>query len=436
MEILDFNLNRPTGEEATELIGQTGAVYVGITGMAIQWGLIREYARIAKRQLPGCTVIVGGRVTAVPGLVLNSPEVDYCVLYDGEDTVVELLDTLDKGFDPIKESVRGIACIRNGRAVITPERAFETNLDGYGPIDYSLWDVEQYIENQIRTVAHRGVYQRRSINMISTRGCPFRCSFCGEDRDSLRKRSIPSIFDEIDDVIRQYGVEHIHFSDGLFVNSRKRVIDFCKEYDLRGETFTWSGNGRVDITNEELLIRMKGSGCNQLGYGFESGSQKMLRAMNKTTRVEQNVKALELHRKHDVGISSSFIFGAPGESYRTMAKTALFMIKHNFKPSAINFMMVYPGTPDWYHALKTDAIMNPDSYMEAMAHEVGRMRYSEIKPLVNMTKMRDFTYFAWGKFLQVLIHVSLAFYRTWNYQKTHGPRKTVRRIFQALKTES
>jgi hypothetical protein len=82
-----------------------------------------------------------------------------------------------------------------------------------------------------------------------------------------------------------------------------------------------------------------------------------------------------------------------------MAKTALFMIKHNFKPSAINFMMVYPGTPDWYHALKTDAIMNPDSYMEAMAREVGRMRYSEIKPLVNMTKMRDFTYFAWGKFL-------------------------------------
>ncbi len=429
-EIIDINLNRFSDEQVTELVRNSNADYIGITGMAIQFGLVCTYAKIAKQVLPDCKVIVGGRVTTVPDMLLAHKEIDYCVLLDGEDTIVELLSCLDIGNDPIKSNIPGLAALSGGDIIRTQVRKYEKNLDRFGALDYYLWDVNRYIENQVNTNAHRGGNNRRSLNMISSRGCPFRCNFCGEDGNTLRYRSIPSIFDEIDHVIEEFDIEHIHFSDGLFVFSEKRINEFCSEYLRRGETFTWSGNSRVDITTDDLLLTVKAAGCIFLSYGFESGSQKMLDVMNKKTRVEQNAKAIKLHRKHNVFISSSFIFGAPGDSYRTMAETARFITKYQFQPSAINFMMVFPGTPDWRHALATGAIKDPLQYLESMAQEVKKMRYSNLKPIVNMTEMNDWLYFAWGKLLQMYVKMSLSFGRARTYYNQNGISQTIYRTFR------
>jgi radical SAM superfamily enzyme YgiQ (UPF0313 family) len=434
VEVLDFNLERPSLEGASQRIRETKAKYYCVTGMAIQFGLMREYAKMVKQHHPDAIVIAGGRACAVPELVLRVPEIDYCGIHDGEETIIELLDALDSGKDPIELDIRGLAARREGKMVQTSERAFQQDLDVYGAPNYDLFDVEQYIHNQMQTHAHRGSHgDLRSLNMIATRGCPFACSFCGEDVDALRRRGLKSLFEEIDYLVDRYKIEHIHFSDGLFVNSRRRTIEFCEEYDRRKERFSWSGNARVDIITEDLMKRMMSSGCNHVAYGFESGSPAMMKAMNKTTTVEQNARVVELHKKLNIHLSSSLIFGARGETYATMWETAQFAMAHRFTPSAINFMMIYPGTEDWKYALRMGVIKDGGAYLDEIASYI-LTGYAELLPLVNMTAMPLLPYYLWGRTLQAAIGVHNfameAVEKTPKYLERNGAKRTAEKLAQ------
>ncbi len=392
VEVLDFNLSRPDTAAACRSIAEPKPRYVGITGMAIQFGLVREYARLAKECVPGVTVIVGGRLTAVPELIMSDPNVDVAVVGDGEETVVELLDCLDAGAD--LRSVAGIVFRDEGTGAIveTPARPFERDLDKFGQPAYDLFDIEQYIDNQRKTHGHRGGVGKRSINMISARGCPFRCRFCGEDGDNLRRRSMSSVVDEIQWLVEQYNIDHVRF---------------CGDLDDRGSGITCAGNGRVDIVSRELLLLAKKSGCTQIAYGFESGSQAMLDAMNKKTTVGHAERTISLHREHDLAFSSSMILGARGENYRTLYQTWRFLMRNCFRPSAINYMMVYPGTPDWYDALEHGDITDPHAYIEAMAEHVYGFRYSDRELLVNISNISDIGLYVAGKFISATLSVRL-----------------------------
>ena len=242
-----------------------------------------------------------------------------------------------------------------------------------------------------------------------------------------------SLFNEIEYLVDDYGIEHVHFSDGLFVNNRNKTIEFCDQYDKRGMDFTWSGNARADIMSEKLLSRMKESSCSHVAYGFETADPEMMKAMNKTTTIEQNSRTLQLHKKYDVGLSSSLIWGAPGETYGSMWRTAKWTIKNNFKPSGINFMMVYPGTPDWFTAVNKGFIQDQKKYIQDTADAV-KVDHDQFIPSVNMTKMPMLTYYAWGKVLQLAMRLS---YKVpyWyncakNYYKDYGLLKFSYRILQ------
>ena len=131
INILDFNLTRPSLAEAENQMIEYMAPYVLLTGMSIQWGFIKEYSNIVKKINPDCKVIVGGRVTAVPELVTSIDAVDYVVMYDGEDIIGKLLKCLDDNEDPIEANVQGIATEITGEIRKTIPQAFEKNLEKF-----------------------------------------------------------------------------------------------------------------------------------------------------------------------------------------------------------------------------------------------------------------------------------------------------------------
>ena len=141
-------------------------------------------------------------------------------------------------------------------------------------------------------------------------------------------------------MVRKYGFDRIWFADDVFTINRERTVALCKEILDRGLEFKWSCLTRADRVDEELLKLMKASGCEEIFYGLESGSQEMLDAMNRNMKVETMRKGLLMTKRVGIRIHTFVLVGYPGERYETLLKTLNFM--KEIMPDEFSFTIAYP----------------------------------------------------------------------------------------------
>jgi anaerobic magnesium-protoporphyrin IX monomethyl ester cyclase len=193
----------------------------------------------------------------------------------------------------------------------------------------------------------------RSMNIISSRGCPFSCNYCYHlfGRSKYRLRSPRNIAEEIEYLVDQYGVDFIGFVDDNMMASEKRILEFCDAMEKKKFHVAWGCHGRVTSANPAVLDRMADVGCVWIGYGIESGSQKILNAMNKRARVEQAKEAIQNTRKVGIYPNTTFIFGCPGETHETIQETIAFKKELGIQCGSF-FATPYPETP-LYNQIKS-----------------------------------------------------------------------------------
>ena len=184
----------------------------------------------------------------------------------------------------------------------------------------------------------------------------------------------------------QYGVDFIGFVDDNMMASEKRSLEFCDFMEEKRFPVTWGCHGRVTSAKPEVLARMAKTGCVWIGYGIESGSQKMLDAMNKEAKVEQAKQAVIETRKAGIYPNTTFIFGYPGEDRRTIQETIEFKRELGIECGSF-FATPYPGSP-LYRQVR-DRIEDEEAYISSLGNAT---EFS-----VNLTDFDDETLFGLKK---------------------------------------
>jgi anaerobic magnesium-protoporphyrin IX monomethyl ester cyclase len=274
--------------------------------------------KIAK-QLRDCSemLVVGGPLPS------TSPEVfldyfDVASIGEGEETLLEILDSLEKGTGLSK--IEGIAYKElQGKITVTSRRPLRKCLDSLPFPARDLYEHRAYKDYFRR-------YHGYTITpMMTSRGCPFDCDFCSRPvfGRSYRGRSPSNIIDEMETVV-DYGYDRIWFADDIFPIDTKSARSVCNEIVSRRLDASWECLCRADIMNREIALKMKKAGCVRVFFGLESGSDHMLRAMNKRLTVEQARRAVETVKSVEIKAGAFFILGYPGETNDTMLDTLRF----------------------------------------------------------------------------------------------------------------
>lgn len=277
--------------------------------------------------------------------------IDILIRGESEKTVKKLLDAIKNKKDLKK--VNGISFRKNKKIINTPPTKPFRNLDELPFPAYDLLPIEKY--NSV-TFARKSPF----MTLIASRGCPFRCEFCivggsvvwrGSGR-GWYPRSAESILDEMETLVEDYGVKEIYIFDETFTVNKKRVLEVCKGIMDRKINVSWTCNSRVDTLDDELLKAMKKSGCWNILFGVESGSQEILDRCKKGIKIKDIKKAFRLTKKNNISASASFMIGLPGETWETVEKT--LQLAFDIEPDYCQFVLTtpYPGTKLYDYAKK------------------------------------------------------------------------------------
>jgi len=280
------------------------------------------------------TVVGGPHGTVVPIEFLGETRnIDIAVIGEGEYTMLDIIRFFE-GNKKI-DDVQGIAHRRDEKVVLNSPRPFNKNLDDLPYPAYHLVDMEQYLNP--KRIEYRS-FQNRALSMITSRGCPFNCSFCSVHLHmgkTFRAHSVDYVVGHIEHLVNKYQVKTIYFEDDNLTFDIKRFETICDKILEKDIKFQWeTPNGvRADYLTLDLLKKMKKTGCQSVFVGVESGDQYVLdKIIGKNLRLKNVIKFAEKCKKIGLKTGAFYIIGFPGETKETMRNTVEFalMLKRKY----------------------------------------------------------------------------------------------------------
>ena len=342
-------------EDTVEAILQTKPNMVGLSVLTKNADAAYQLAAKLKEQQPALLIVMGGaHVTSFFDRIFEAcPHVDYLIPGEGEETLGDLLNRLENN-----KSLDGITGVHmrtaDGKHITTPPRSYVKDLDCLPPPDRSIYDNDRYIPlpNQNRRLP--------ATTVITSRGCPYgKCRFCyqgGCYSSSYRRRSPENVVAEIEALVNDLKIKEIIFWDDNFCVQYSWVERFCDLLDEKKIKIAWTVQGRVNTVSEKMLKRMAASGCYNIYYGLESGSQEMLDFIKKGITLDQSRNAVKWARKAGMEIRGSVILAMPTDTPDIAEKTIAFACELN-----VDWMIFYP-----YH-------VQPGTYLGDIAAQHGRI---------------------------------------------------------------
>jgi radical SAM superfamily enzyme YgiQ (UPF0313 family) len=342
---------------------------VGITATTPAIYDAYEVAGLAKEFNPDIKTVIGGpHATFTAKETLDEcPALDVVVRNEGELTAKELLYAFEKNA-PLK-NISGISFRDGGEVKETEDRPFINNLDEIPFPAYDLLPMSKY-----------KLGNHRYGMMMTSRGCPFNCIFCASSTlcgKIWRARSAENVIEELRMLNTEFGVKEIEFMDDTFTLSKRRAEKICdlmiKEGNGGGMDISWSGSAHANTMNRELAEKQKKAGCHDVYIGAESGSQKVLDFIGKSTTLERVSKAVETVKNAGLNVLTSFIIGVPGETVRMIKDTIKFAEKLNPTYAQFTICTPYPGTRLFAFAEGKGLLITQDW-----------RRYTTVEPIMNI----------------------------------------------------
>ncbi|MDD5556473.1 MAG: radical SAM protein [bacterium] len=295
--------------------------------------------RAVKERLGVPIVAIGPHASIFHREVLAAhPFIDFVARGEYEATVLDLAARLGAGGSA--EGVAGVTRRDGGGVTVNPDRPFIEDLDALPYPARDLYRWERYHEPNYLALPW--------ITMISSRGCPFRCTFCLWPQvmygSRFRTRSPGNVVDEIEHCVRRYRPGEIFFDDDTFTIGRRRVLGICDEIVRRGISVIWSCMGRVDTVDEEMLAAMHGAGCRKIKFGVETGSPEIMAAIRKGIDLGKVLPAFEAAKRCGLQVHGTFMVGLPGETAETVRRTVA--LAKSLPNDSLQFSIAtpFPGT--------------------------------------------------------------------------------------------
>lgn len=282
-------------------------------------------------------IVMGSHGTTAPEWIFKNCAADVVVRGEPELTVEKLIDVLAVGRED--KTLKGISFKEKNKIINNLAAERITDLDALPLPAYDLLPMEKY--------SAVGLEQPFSI-MMTSRGCPFGCIFClkamapGKYLAQTPERTVR----ELEYLIKNFGVKSIYFQDWEFLILPERVEKICQLILEKGLKLSWGCNARAtDIArNADLIFLMKKAGCVKINLGMESGSDKILTAIDKKVNTHDLTEAIKILRSENLETGYYVLLNCPGEDQKTLKETADFIEQNNLKVKSFNPAIPYPGT--------------------------------------------------------------------------------------------
>jgi anaerobic magnesium-protoporphyrin IX monomethyl ester cyclase len=318
------------------------------------------YLMIAMAKEQGCTVIVCGSDATDHTKDYLESGADFVLLGEGEETLEELMGNLSGKHTTPFEEIFGLAFKSNSQSVINPRRPDIKELDSIPFPTWDLIDVGRYKEIWYE---RHGYY---SMNMVTTRGCPYHCNWCAKPIWGQRynARSPENVAAEMKWLKENYRPDHVWFADDILGLKPGWLPRFAEVVESEGAQIPFKCLNRADLLLREGEIEaLTKAGCQIAWVGAESGAQSVLDAMEKGTKVEQIYEAARRLHEHGLRIGFFLQFGYPGETRQDIEKT-LQMVR-DCRPDDIGISVSYPLPGTKFHAAVRDQLSAKANWVDS-----------------------------------------------------------------------
>jgi len=454
-EFYNFDVLRPRWSEALYFIEAHKPDVLAISSpVSTGYEGCKSISHEIKKRLPGITIILGGNLSASAEIILNKTGVDFCFLGEGEIACQEFYDAYFP--DQSKEGLRrikGLAFIdQNGELIITGY-ADQLPKEKIFDVDWDLLDaisVQNYFPELASLEPDSGAYKyifpdsggkhtettparlKTTLGVIAlSKGCFNRCTYCHRFIRGIRFLPVEIAVKRVKEMVDRFNVGAFQFADECFGASEKWLREFCRL--IKPLNLLWKVGGmRVDVVTPELLAIMKDAGCRTIIYGMESGSDRILRVMEKNAKAEDNQNAARWTIDAGMQTIIALVVGMPGETPATIEETAAYVsdimtLTANQNPDhiSINFAQALPGTPLYEYGRCKNLIGSSIEGEEKYLLHVSNKNASDSSTTLNFTGYPRLEFMGWQTLIKS--HVNYA------YLKRYGKNAYYLKVFKNRK---
>ncbi len=329
VKIIDAAPENIPEEEIVKKTLEFNPDFVGITALTPNFYRVEKICSILKEKSPKTFLALGGpHASMMPEETLEKTKADVVIVGEGENVIVDLVKNCKK---PVKEKILKAGLVKDLDTIPFPSRHL---------LDMSLYS----------SLANNYQVDKKVINLLASRGCPFNCTFCSKSvvGRTYRHRSVKNVIEEIKHVKKEYGAKEISFWDDLLTIDRKWIMELCKEMEKLD--IAWSCETRAHLVDEEMLAALKKAGCWNILVGIEAGDQTLLDNIRKEETIEQLRNGIRLIQKAGIKIRGCFMLGLPGETPELAQKTIDFAKELDTDFASFTLTTPYPGTEMAKHA--------------------------------------------------------------------------------------
>ncbi len=325
--------------------------FVGLAAFVTDYDAVVDLARRIRRNYDG-TIMVGNAHASISpeDFLFEDSPFDLVVRGEGELTVSEIIEKYQTNRN--NDDIKGIAYRMNGRLVQTPNREL-MDLNECGMPAYHKIDMTWYTKPG-KTIIRRLAAVAAVIYL--GRGCPFHCTFCASNsvwqandrvpgQPFLRKRPMSHVIEDLRMLQEHYGFDFFYILDDTFGVVEQDIIDFCNAYRESGLKMLWAAETRVQCIQKETIVRlMKESGCVQLDFGVETGSERLLKVIKKNSTVDETISAFDLCRVHEIRTFANILLNLPTETREDLGATVRLLARIRPTYISVGVTQPYPGT--------------------------------------------------------------------------------------------
>lgn len=346
VKILDLFSFSEEAKKVSEALEREVFDVIGITGMSFQHNTILKTSKIAKNVNAKIDVIVGGpHASALPSLLLKDENVDFVLRGESDYTFPSLLNAID---NPIEwQNIQGL-CFKTKEGVHISPPEIVADVDSLPFPAWDLIDIKKYVGHH-----HGFFYEKEPIGQIITsRGCPYLCTFCASrivHSRVWRPHSPKRVISEIDCLVKEVGIQELQIEDDNFTLNLQRAKKISKEiidrkYDLK---INFPNGVRIDRLDDELLKLMRRAGVYSMTFGIESGSPHILEREKKNVTLELVEKQVKKVKKYGFYTQAFFIIGFPYEEKKDIEETIKFALKLDLDAAFFGTYVPLPGSQDF-----------------------------------------------------------------------------------------
>lgn len=372
-----LNLSTYTWDEAVREIEKRRAEVFGLSCYTVARHVAARLGAEIRRVYPNCHLTAGGPHVSPLAMewLAHYPAFDSVVIGEGEATLVELVEGLHEGSPALE--IPGTAYRGPDGPQLAPPRPFIDELDllarPWEHFDYGF--------------------------LITSRGCPGKCTFCCSPTlwgQKVRFRSAENVLDELEELVGARGHRYLHIKDDTFTARKQRLLAICQGILDRGLVFRWACDTRVNLLDPEILAAMRRAGCVKVNLGIESANAEVLRSLNKQMDVGQAHKVTGLAREVGMDVRHYLIAGGRGETPASLRETFEFLDSARPTHVLLGGLSIYPGTAEFERA-RQEGVISFETYFDTQALTTNVFNRGEQTDEMEQLLARVFARFGGGE---------------------------------------